>query len=66
MPVDAPTPGFVAKGIDDHLRCLEGAVTIIDSHIHAGIAKADDIRSQLAGMGITLEDLPDGKTIWHM
>ena len=27
---------------------------------------ADDIRDQLAGMGITLEDLPDGKTIWHM
>ena len=27
--------------------------------------KADDIRNQLTAMGITLEDLSDGKTIWH-
>ncbi len=27
---------------------------------------ADTIRKKLAEMGITLEDLPSGKTIWHM
>ena len=59
------TPPADTKGVDKNL--VEDLIQQRnDARKSKDFAKADDIREQLTEMGVTLEDLPDGKTIWHV
>lgn len=48
VPVDTPSPGVVAKVIDNQLYRLEGSVAVVGRDIHPGVAESNNVWEAIA------------------
>ena len=49
MPVNTPPPCVITEVPDDQLRCLEGAVAVVERDINPSVSEADNVRTAITG-----------------